>query len=53
MAADEKYAKEKINAMKGAVRMSGQINEQLGQGSRNTAYGEKEPESGRRFDFSV
>lgn len=53
MAADEKYAKEKINAMKGAVRMSGQINEQFGQGTRNTAYGEKEPESGRRFDFSV
>lgn len=105
MAADEKYAKEKINAMKGAVRMSRQINEQFGfesafagngakmtrfgiffngdgttsffaqleksdavwlqadsieellekirQGSRNTAYGEKEPESGRRFDFSV
>lgn len=111
MAADERYADEKINAMKGAVRMSRQINEQFGfesafagngvtmtrlgiffhadsttsffaelekqqerQGkkqtiaqadsieellekirrvSRNTAYEEKEPETGRKFDFSV
>lgn len=104
MAADEKYAQEKINGMKGAVRMSRQINEQFGfesafagngvkwmkfgisykdgitsffaelekssaawvqadsieellekirSVSRNTAYEEKEPESGRRFDFSV
>ena len=30
MAADEKYAEEKINAMEGAVRMSRQINEQFG-----------------------
>lgn len=30
MASDEKYAQEKINAMKGAVRMSRQINEQFG-----------------------
>lgn len=111
MASDEKYANEKINDMKGAIRMSRQINEQFGfegafagngtkmtkfsisfnadgstsffaelenqkerldgqqtivqadsidellekirKVSRNTAYEEKEPESGARFDFSV
>lgn len=111
MAADEKYAEEKINAMKGAVRMSRQINEQFGFESafeengvkmtkfgisfnadgttsffaelgkqkerpdrsrtivqadsvealleeirrvnRNTAYEGREPDAGRRFDYSI
>lgn len=45
MAADEKYAEEKMNAVQGAVRMSQQINEQFGFGS---AFG-KSTETGFRM----
>lgn len=50
MASDEKYAKEKINAMKGAVRMSGQINEQFGFESAFAGGGVKMTKFGISFN---
>lgn len=50
MAADEKYADEKINAMKGAVRMSRQINEQFGFESAFDGNGVKMTKFGISFN---
>ncbi len=50
MASDEKYAQEKIDAMKGAIRMSRQINEQYGFESAFAGNGVKLTKFGISFN---